>query len=295
MVNWMYWDLSCEVVEEGQNLGTQLSSSPARTGTPGLDVFKIAGRSISGFLHSLKTGDSRQTRMPYTTTLELRLGLFLEYHPHVRSYQRGDASEAFVQAHHIAVPLSTPYAIGYFYEGNAHTYLPDFVGTLCDGGLLIAEAGRQEEKSRGQALAKAEAARRLAQIKGGVYWLGTDENLSELRYQNLLYLHARRQGFSTYEKIAATILADWPRGEPHSVDEFVQRFGSHWSAVEVEAAVWKIVGDAAAEGGLLVNLAEVPLFLSTPLALLDKSLPPILPDSGSRHFYLPESPLSLVS
>jgi hypothetical protein len=158
----MYWDLSCEVVEEGQNLGTQLSSSPARTGTPGLDVFKIAGRSISGFLHSLKTGDSRQTRMPYTTTLELRLGLFLEYHPHVRSYQRGDASEAFVQAHHIAVPLSTPYAIGYFYEGNAHTYLPDFVGTLCDGGLLIAEAGRQEEKSRGQALAKAEAARRLA-------------------------------------------------------------------------------------------------------------------------------------
>jgi len=29
-----------------------------RPGTPGLDVFKIAGRSISGFVHSFKTGDS---------------------------------------------------------------------------------------------------------------------------------------------------------------------------------------------------------------------------------------------
>lgn len=54
-------------------------------------------------------------------------------------------SETFVNAHNIAVLLGTPYAIGYFYEGNAHAYLPDFVGTLSDGGLLIAEAGRQEE------------------------------------------------------------------------------------------------------------------------------------------------------
>ncbi len=31
-----------------------------RPGTPGLDVFKIAGRSISGFVHSFKTGDPRR-------------------------------------------------------------------------------------------------------------------------------------------------------------------------------------------------------------------------------------------
>lgn len=257
----------------------QLPSSAARAGTLGLDVFKIAGKSISGYLHSLKTGDPRQPRMPYTTTLELRLALFLEYHPHVRLYQRGDMSKSFAQAHRIAVPFGTPYAVNYFYEGNAHIYLPDFVGTLCDGGLLIAEAGRQEEKSRGQALAKAEAASRLAQIKGGVYWLGTDKNLSELRYQNLLYLHARRQTFSTYEEIAATILANWPKGDAQSVNEWIQRFGSRWSAGEVEAAAWKITGDAAAEGRLLVNLAEVQLSLSTPLALLDTSLPPLLPDT----------------
>lgn len=257
---------------------TPSSPPTSRTGTPGLDVFKIAGRSISGFLHSLKTGDGHQARMPYTTTLEARLALFLEYHPHVRSYQRGDMSPAFANAYHIFTPLGTPYRINYVFEGKAHDYLPDFVGTLCDGGLLIAEAGRTSEKQKGQALAKAEAARRLTQLKGGMYWLGTDENLSERWYHNLLYLHARRSPFSTYEEIAATILADWPRGDLRSINEFVQRFGRSFSAVEVEAAVWKIAADAAAEGRLLVELAEVELSLSTPLALLDQSAPPILPD-----------------
>jgi hypothetical protein len=274
-------------------LETQLPSSTVRAGTPGLDVFKIAGKSISGYLHSLKTGDRHLTRMPYATTLELRLALFLEYHPHVHLYQRGDMSKSFAQAHRIAVPFGTPYAVNYFYEEKAHTYLPDFVGTFCDGGLLIAEAGRNAEKSQGKALAKAEAARRLTQLKGGSYWLGTDENLSERRYQNLLYLHARRQTFSTYEEIAATILADWPRGDTRSANEWVQRFGSRWSAVEVEATVWKIVGDAAAEGRLLVDLAEVQLSLSTPLALLNTSLPPLLPDTLPSSLEETTSDLSL--
>lgn len=52
---------------------------------------------------------------------------------------------------------------------NPHEYLPNYVGTLIDGSLLIAEAGRESEKSKGQALAKAEAARRLAQLRGGEY------------------------------------------------------------------------------------------------------------------------------
>jgi hypothetical protein len=51
--------------------------------------------------------------------------------------------------------------------------LTQFTSTLCDGGLLIAEAGRESEKSKGKALVKAEAARRLAQIKAGAYWIGT--------------------------------------------------------------------------------------------------------------------------
>jgi len=82
---------------------THQPSPSARPGTPGLDIFKIAGQTISGFLPSLKTGDRHQVRMPYTTTMEARLALFLEYHPHVRSYQRGDMSAAFANAYHILV------------------------------------------------------------------------------------------------------------------------------------------------------------------------------------------------
>ena len=253
-------------------------SSPTRLGTPGLDVFKIAGTSISGYVPSEKTGDRKYIRQPYTSILEQRLSLYLEYHPHVRFYQRGDVSPAFVNAHHLNTPLGAPYRIAYTYDGKPHEYLPDYVGTLTDGSLLIAEAGRENEKSKGQALAKAEAARRLAQLKGGEYWIGTDENLSVARHYNLLYLHARRQWFSTYNEIAATLLKAWPWGDQRSVNEFIQHFGRRWSEIEVEAAVWKLAGDAAAEGRLLVDLTEVELSRSTPLALLEPSTPPILPD-----------------
>jgi hypothetical protein len=256
---------------------TQATPS-TRPGTPGLDVFKIAGRSISGFIQSFKTGDPHRVRLPFTTHLEERLALYLEYCPHVSSYQRGDASEACAKAYHLAVPLGTPYRINYVFDGKPREYLPDFVGTLCDGGLLIAEAGREEEKSVGRALVKAEAARRLAQIKGGEYWIGTDLNLIERRHQNWLYLHARRQPFPTFQEIATALLREWPSGEMQSVTDWVRRFGSHWSDAEVEAAVWKLAGGAAAEGRLLVDLAEVELSHTTPLALLAPGMPPILPD-----------------
>lgn len=259
-------------------MDTEQSVTPNRPGTPGLDVFKIASRSISGFLHSFKTGENRQVRMPYTSTLELKLALYLEYHPHVSTYQRGDASPACAKAYSLVAPLGTPYRINYVFEGKPHEYLPDYVGTLCDGGLLIAEAGRESEKSKGRALVKAEAARRLAQIKGGVYFIGTDVNLSERRHQNWLYLHARRQPFSTYGEISQALLASWPYGEMRCVSELVKQFGSHWSEVEVEAAVWKLAGDAAAAGSLLVDLCEVELSHTTMLALLDPDNPPILPD-----------------
>src|SRR5713226_7999297 len=153
-------------------MDAQPPSPSTRPGTPGLDIFKIAGNSISGYVPSLKTGDERQVRQPYMSTLEQRLLLYLEYHPHVRSYQRGDASPDFAAARRLNTPLGCPYRIAYLYEGKSHDYLPDFVGTLCDGGLLIAEAGREDEKRKEQAVAKAEAAQRLVQLKGGVYWIG---------------------------------------------------------------------------------------------------------------------------
>ena len=63
----------------------------AREGIEGLEVFAIAGASIAGCVPSYKTGDPRFRRQAFTTHIEETLALYLEYHPHVLSYQRGDA------------------------------------------------------------------------------------------------------------------------------------------------------------------------------------------------------------
>ncbi len=54
---------------------TEPNAPFTRPGTPGLDVFKIAGQSISGYLPSLKGVQPRQVRQPYTSLLELSLAL----------------------------------------------------------------------------------------------------------------------------------------------------------------------------------------------------------------------------
>lgn len=253
------------------------ATTPEREGTPGIDIFQIAGKSISGWVPSRKTGDPVRIKMPYASTVEELLSIYLEYHPHVRTYQRGDISKAFAKAYNLPTPLGTPFRIKYVYEGIWHEYLPDYIGTLVNGKLLIAEAGLEDEKSTGKPLAKAEAARNFVKERGGVYWIGTEKNLSPVRHHNLRRLHGRREPFKTFLEIAPAVLADWPWGEFRTVKDFVKLLGSRWSEDEVEAAVWKIAGDAAAEGRLLVNLTNVELSLSTPLALLDPTEPPVLP------------------
>lgn len=115
-------------------------------------------------------------------------------------------------------------------------------------------------------------------MKGGVYWIGTEEHLSLRRHHNLLYLHARRQSFPTYQEIADALRADWPWGDFRCVADWVRHLGSRWSDAEVEAAVWKLVSEAAAAGRLLVDLTEVELDRTTPLAFLSSDVPPILLD-----------------
>ena len=74
------------------------------------------------------------------------------------------------------------------------------------------------------------------------------------------------------------LLANWPWGDFRTVRDFLRILDGRWSEAEIEAAVWKTVGDAAAEGRLLVDLTNFELTLSTPLALLEPGAPPILPD-----------------
>src|SRR5260370_8162664 len=113
----------------------------------GIDLFKIAGRSISGWVPSYKTGTV--IRQPFCSQLEERLLLWLEYYPLVKSYARGDIGPEFATKYRLPIPQHAPFAIGYTFENKPHHYLPDVVGTLSDGTPFIAEArpgGAQPER-----------------------------------------------------------------------------------------------------------------------------------------------------
>jgi len=250
----------------------------SQSGIRGIDLFKIAGESISGWIPSWKMGGQKPTRQPFCSLMEERLLMYLEYHPQVVWYGRGDISSTFASTYHVPTPRAVPFSIDYLFDGNAHVYLPDAIGQLQDGSLLIAEAGMEQEKRRARNQAKAEAARKVALAQGGVYWIGTEASLLPQRHANLVFLHARRQPFPSFQELAEALQVVWPSGEAACVQEIVARLGERWSPAEKEAAVWKTCADAAAGGHLLVDLAQIQLTRLTPLICLAPDFSPILPD-----------------
>src|SRR6266851_5338483 len=247
-------------------------------GVRGIDLFKIAGESISGWIPSWKTGDPRPTRQPFCSQMEEQLLLYLEYHPQVAWYGRGDISSTFASTYKITTPLPTPYTIDYLFEGKAHVYLPDAIGQLLDGRFLIAEAGLEQDKRRERNRAKAEAARKVAEQQAGVYWIGTEATLSRTCHANLVFLHARRQAFPAWSQLEEALQVVWPWGEAACVQELVERLGERWPQAEREAAVWKHCAESAARGHLLVDLTSVSLTRLTPLICLPSDSMPMLPD-----------------
>jgi transposase len=249
----------------------------------GIDLFKIAGRSISGWIPSLKTDTVFPLRQPFCSQLEERLLLWLEYHPQVVSYARGDIGAAFAATYRLPTPKDAPFAIGYTFEGKPHDYLPDAVGMLTNGAFFIAEAGMEDDKRQDRNLAKAEAARRLARIQRGVFWIGTERTLTRPRHYNLVFLHARRKTFPTFAEIVLAVQEIWPWGEVATVSEIESRLAGRWPTPLVEAAIWKLVGDSLARGHLLVDLERHTLDRKLPLALLPPDAvalqPPSLPDT----------------
>jgi hypothetical protein len=243
----------------------------------GIDLFKIAGRSISGWIPSFKMGAASPVKQPFCSQLEERLLMWLEYHPQVKSYARGDIGPPFATTYRLPIPQHAPFAIGYTFEGNPHDYLPDVVGTLRSGKLFIAEAGMEDDKRGDRNLAKAEAARRLARLRRGVFWIGTERTLTKQRHYNLVFLHARRKTFPAYAEIVLAVQEVWPWGEVASVEEVESRLTGQWPANLVEAAIWKLVGDGAAAGRLLVDLEQHTLDRKLLLALLAPDAPPLVP------------------
>jgi len=96
----------------------------------GIDLFKIAGRSTSGWIPSLKTAQPGHVRQPFCSQMEERLLLYLEYHPQVACYARGDIGAQFATTYRLPTPKDAPFAIGYVFDDKPHDYLPDAVGTL---------------------------------------------------------------------------------------------------------------------------------------------------------------------
>jgi hypothetical protein len=209
----------------------------------GIDLFKIAGRSISGWIPSLKTDAVFPLRQPFCSQLEERLLLWLEYNPQVVSYARGDIGAAFAKTYRLPTPKDAPFAIGYTFEGKPHDYLPDAVGMLSNGTFFIAEAGMEDDKRQDRNLAKAEAARRLARIRRGIFWIGTERTLTQQRHYNLVFLHARRKMFPTFAEIALAVQEIWPWGEVASVEEIESRLAGRWPVNLVEAACISGVGE----------------------------------------------------
>ena len=241
----------------------------------GIDLFKIAGRSISGWVPSYKTGTV--IRQPFCSQLEERLMLWLEYHPLVASYARGDIGPEFATKYRLPIPQHAPFAIGYTFENNPHHYLPDFVGTLADGTPFRASAGMEDDKRGDRNLAKAEAARRLACLQQGTFWIGTERTLTKRRHYNLVFLHARRKTFPAFSDIAAVLPEVWPWGEMAEVAEVASRLSHQFPVDLVEAAIWKVVADAAAQGHLLLDLEQYTLSRTLPLALLPPDAPVLVP------------------
>ena len=130
----------------------------------------------------------------------------------------------------LPLPQHAPFAIGYTFESKPHHYLPDAVGTLTNGQPFIAEAGMEDDKRGDRNLAKAEAARRLAQLQQGSFWIGTERTLTKRRHYNLVFLHARRKKFPAFADIAAALAEVWPWGEMAEVAEVASRLSHRFPA-----------------------------------------------------------------
>src|SRR5436309_9728294 len=88
--------------------------------------------------------------------------------------------------------------------------------------------------------------------------------------------------------IAAVLPEVWPWGEMAEVAEVASRLSQQFPQEMVEAATWKVVADAAAQGHLLLDLEQYTLSRTLPLAVLPPDAT-VLVHSPLPDTLLPES------
>ena len=246
-----------------------------RRAEPGIDVLRVNGAAVQSWYRSFKA-DGPYPLIPCSTLAEERLGLYLEYHPEIAYYQRADVKASFLEANGIQARLPVPITIPYFFEGTPHDYFPDFAAIRHDGALVIAEAGLAAQKAQPEARAKAAAAAAFASAEGGEYWLGTEVVIADRRYTNLQLLHAHRGPSQPDAPLLELLERSWTK-QQLSIRQIVEALGSVHGEELVEAAAWRLVGDACAAGRLVFDLDEFDLSRNVPLRLVPQGGPIVLP------------------
>ena len=131
----------------------------------------------------------------------------------------------------------------------------------------------EDDKRGDRNLAKAEAARRLAHIQGGIFWIGTERTLTRAHHYNLVFLHAKRKTFPAFAEIMPAVQRSG-LGEKSPASKKLKTASGRWPRSLVEAAIWKLVGDSLAAGHLLVDLKQHTLDRKLLLALLPPNASP---------------------
>ena len=264
---------------------TSASGSKQRTKPPemvkGLDVLHMGdSKTIAGWIYSYKApfGPAEQ---PCGTETELAGAYYLEYHPRVAWYQRGDTNADFNRLRCYATKWDTPFVIPYYFEDKAHEYWPDWVGEFTTGQPLIFEAGEELQKKEPERT-KLAAARYFAQTHHGEFWLGFSSALKGAGLYNRARLHRWRDVTPRDANLVHAIRHCWHPGARRSIeqvcDQIGKEFEGRWRPEDIQAAAWKILADAVAGGHAIVEeLDHAPLDLATVVTLTDPSDPIILP------------------
>lgn len=262
---------------------TRPSQSLNRSAEPGIDLLRIRGESILTWYRTWKGSPDGEPLVPAESLAAHRLGLYLEYHPRVRYYQRADVTRSFATEHGLDYVLPFPVAIPYLLDGERHDYYADFQGLLDDGRLFVAEAGLAREKSKPASLAKAAAAREFVLAEGGEYWIGTASHISDKRYDSLKMLHSRRLVHGEPPGIAP-VIREYLLRSARSVREVVRDLKGDFPAEVIEAVAWRLLGEAHAAGRLLFDFDDEILTIDSAVRLRPDTRPLLLP---------PELPSSL--
>jgi hypothetical protein len=263
--------------------------APPKVEDQGLDIFKMAGKSISGWLPYSKTavGQGFRKALPYATLQERDALLYQAFHPLVGYTQRGDIGPSFATAHRLELKLRAPYTIPYRFDGADHDYYIDWVGLLTTGAPYGLEASIEDFKSDPQSEAKLAAATMHFKRLGGWFGLFLPTVISDLHLFNLRRLNAYLLPFAGYDEVATEVELRLLQVEPVSIRQLVAALGSRFGERLVAESAWRRIAIAAMEGRLVVDLDAVLLDLDTPLQLLPPSMAPAtphrLPEIGRAH------------